>query len=46
MSHLSSALSLPAALPFRRTLFSTLAVGTLMLAGCGGGSSNGATFVP
>ncbi|MGJ7565656.1 S-layer protein [Variovorax sp. GB1R11] len=47
MSHLSSALSFPAALPFRRTLFSTLAVGTLMLAGCGGGgSSNGAAFVP
>lgn len=46
MSHLSSALSLPAALPFRRTLFSTLAFGTLLLAGCGGGSSNGAAFIP
>lgn len=31
--------------PFRRTLFSTLAVGTLMLAGCGGGS-DGPGFVP
>lgn len=31
--------------PFRRTLFSTLAVGTLMLGGCGG-SSDGPGFVP
>lgn len=31
--------------PFRRTLFSTLAIGTLMLAGCGGGS-DAPGFVP
>jgi len=31
--------------PFRRTLFSTLALGTLMLAGCGG-SSDGPGFLP
>jgi hypothetical protein len=43
-SHLPAPLSLPAGLPFRRTLFSTLAVATLLLAGCGGGS-NGAGFV-
>lgn len=45
MPHPFAPHSLPAALPFRRSLFSTLAVATLMLAGCGGGS-NGAGFVP
>ncbi|MFM9925927.1 S-layer protein [Variovorax sp. H27-G14] len=45
MISLSTPPSLPAGLPFRRTLFSTLAIGTLMLAGCGGGS-NGSAFFP
>lgn len=51
-SHLQTPSTVPSALPsalppvFARTLLSTLALGTLMLAGCGGGSSNGAAFLP
>lgn len=37
---------LPTVLPLPRSLLSTLALGTLMLAGCGGGSSNGTAFFP
>ncbi|CAA2109249.1 S-layer protein [Variovorax paradoxus] len=41
MSHLQISI------PFRRSLFSSLAVCTLMLAGCGGGGgSSGAAFLP
>lgn len=37
---------LPTVLPLHRSLLSTLALCTLMLAGCGGGSSSGAAFFP
>ena len=39
--------ALPTTLPFRRSLFSTLAIGTLALAGCGGGGGSSApAFFP